>query len=674
MRKFLLLILLFPSLCWAQSTTVSGTITDAGGQAWANGTYTFSFRVAPTNPTATYYWNGSPFPMSSQTIQGTLDTSGHFSVSVPSNTSITPSQSTWDFMVCPIALGNTDCYTQKQLSITGGTQDISFVHPPAISIDLAHPAYPFVVAYSSSEITTAPLGGIFYNWTTQHYYICEAISATGLNLNYGTCTNWVEICQFGDTTCGGTGAAAIYQHNGTLVAQQPKLNFIDTGSVTFTLANDGANSRVNVQATAAGGGTGCILPGINTAVLSEHPAGTCYDSLHWTWDDGTNKQVMLLGDGTNTATTARMAFLIGFNNAHTGSGLCCGDEVFLVGDSNVSVGSSSSLWVLGTDNSLNAVNGQYVIGADNSLRNNLSSNTFVIGNDNTLGNATASQNFGHTYVYGRDNTLNTVAGGTIEDMAIVGEANNVIVTDASHGVHGAHILGGANTITDVLNLSQEIEIVGEQNVVNGAVSTLQILGWGNTANNVSVAGVDNVNQTIVGSVNLVENTGNAAPSYQEVFGHLNHQHDCNNCIVVGANIEQSTSNRLDIGMSSAAELLITAGVFNVTAWPVSKIIAFTFCAVGCTLTGTPCTAGNNTADDCTNTINFSSLGTFVDTNYVATCGGVGPNDASHGAGQLGRVTLPGVIQKNTGSVIVETATQGATFVNWTEIDCTLVHR
>src|SRR5215475_7389614 len=233
---FLLLcaLFLFAVPAWGQSTTVSATITDQSGQAWEQGTYTFTFRVAPTNPTATYFWNGTPFTGSAQTIAGTMDTSGHFSVSIPSNTSITPAQSTWDLQVCPIALGNTTCYTQKQLTITGATQDLSFVHPPAISIDLAHPAYPFVVAYTSSEITTAPLGGIYYDWTQQHYFICEAITATGLNLNYGTCSNWVEICQVGDGLCGGGSTNAIYQHNGTLVGQEPKLNFIDTGTVVFT--------------------------------------------------------------------------------------------------------------------------------------------------------------------------------------------------------------------------------------------------------------------------------------------------------------------------------------------------------------------------------------------------------------------------------------------------------
>ena len=59
----LLLVLLTPGIAFAQNTSVSGTITDAGGQAWFNGTYTFTFRVSNDNPNANYKQNGAPFDL-----------------------------------------------------------------------------------------------------------------------------------------------------------------------------------------------------------------------------------------------------------------------------------------------------------------------------------------------------------------------------------------------------------------------------------------------------------------------------------------------------------------------------------------------------------------------------------------------------------------------------------
>src|SRR6202040_3225443 len=103
----LLLLILCP-LAYSQSTTVSGTFTDSAGTLWKNGNYSFTFQPAASNPSAQYFWNGAPFSKS-QTIAGNLDNTASFSVSVPSNTSITPSGSTWLFQVCPAATATNGC-------------------------------------------------------------------------------------------------------------------------------------------------------------------------------------------------------------------------------------------------------------------------------------------------------------------------------------------------------------------------------------------------------------------------------------------------------------------------------------------------------------------------------------------------------------------------------------
>ncbi len=78
------------------------------------------------------------------------------------------------------------------------------------------------------------------------------------------------------------------------------------GSNGQVLTSNGIDA---LWATPAGGG--CTPSGTNTGVISEHPIGTCFDSIDWTWDDGVSKQVMLLGDGGNNVTAnSSLAFLI----------------------------------------------------------------------------------------------------------------------------------------------------------------------------------------------------------------------------------------------------------------------------------------------------------------------------------------------------------------------------
>jgi hypothetical protein len=163
-----LCLLLLASTALAQSTTVSATITDAGGQTWNNGTYSFTFQPAASNPTAQYFWNGAPFS-SSQTFSGNLSGSGAFSTSIPSSTSITPSGSAWVTQVCPAA--SSPCY-QIALTITGTTQSISGqVIPPAVQVSLAGPPNG-ATAYTDSEIVGAKTGSFYFNLNDSSIHTC----------------------------------------------------------------------------------------------------------------------------------------------------------------------------------------------------------------------------------------------------------------------------------------------------------------------------------------------------------------------------------------------------------------------------------------------------------------------------------------------------------------------
>lgn len=167
-RKFLFLLLFAPAL-QAQTTNVSGTITDLGGQAWKNGTYSFFFVPAPINPQGPYRWNGAPFN-TSQVISGNLDGTGSFTgAMVPSNTAITPSGTKWIFQACPAA--TTSC-NQVTLTITGATQSVTAsITPPAIVLNLSNPL-PGAAAYSDSEIVGARQGSMYFNLTDNSLHMC----------------------------------------------------------------------------------------------------------------------------------------------------------------------------------------------------------------------------------------------------------------------------------------------------------------------------------------------------------------------------------------------------------------------------------------------------------------------------------------------------------------------
>lgn len=170
-RYFSIIALLFLAPFSYSQTTVSGTITDVpDGQAWFGGTFYFTFRVSPSSPTGPYFNNGVPFSIQ-QTVSGTLDGSGHYSVSVPSNSSITPSGSTWDLTVCPQA--TSPCFTQQSVIVTGATLTVSPT-PPSIRINMGSPP-PTTRAYTDTELVAGVLGQQYFNLVSAGIRICSTL-------------------------------------------------------------------------------------------------------------------------------------------------------------------------------------------------------------------------------------------------------------------------------------------------------------------------------------------------------------------------------------------------------------------------------------------------------------------------------------------------------------------
>ena len=232
MRKlFLLLALLWGATSYAQ-VTVTGTVTDANSQAFANGTYQFTFATAAGIP-GPYSFNGANFPIST-TYSGSLDSSGAFSQAMAPNNQITPSGSQWILRFCPAA--DAPCY-QTQLAITGAGSITSSLNPPAIQVQAGLLNQP--KAYADSEITSPVVGFVYYNLTSGALRVCT-VSVP--------CT-WVAV------TTGAAGVSSVFTRTGAVTAQSGDYTCAQvtncTSNGTLTIASGTATMGTSAIASSA---------------------------------------------------------------------------------------------------------------------------------------------------------------------------------------------------------------------------------------------------------------------------------------------------------------------------------------------------------------------------------------------------------------------------------------
>jgi hypothetical protein len=339
------------------------------------------------------------------------------------------------------------------------------------------------------------------------------------------------------------------------------------------------------------GGTGCALPGIDTGVLSEHPAGTCYDSLNFTWDDTTNRQILQAGIGNtiSSGTSMNDGYIFGPSNSVTGVAFGT-TQVRVFGDNNT-VGPTlvtTENHIFGFSNIVNHVGDSWTIGSNNYTED-VGSDVFNIGNHNIVHGSSAgvASNGRDCFVIGEDQLLTAQSGSpeTIDDCVLLGFNNqiignntlsvaisgsaligeeNQIFDDSGSVISNVHILGSFNVVRNDLNAIDQSDIVGSENLVDGASSTIQILGFDNTGYNVTPALTGDA--FIVGA----ENNMTAAPfnnlTYGGVFGAKIVEQNCSDCFAVGENVVSITNNSVVIGVEGAPELTVTPG--NVKRTPI----------------------------------------------------------------------------------------------------------
>ena len=274
------------SVAQGQSTSLTATITDSTGQAWANGTYSITFVPVPGFP-PNYQWNGAPFVP--QKYTGSLNSSGTFTVTRPDNTTITPAGTQWQFVICPNA--TTPCSTILT-PVTGSSEDLSSFFSGRVSIPNITAAV-MPRAYSSSEIATPPpqQGGQFFSvtdnvpyfWTGSSWIsLGGSVSSVGLALpsifsvsgspvtTSGTLTGTFNTQTANYVLAGpASGSAAVPTFRALVSADIPPINLASStnGGVTGLLPNGNlANDSITLGTTnVLLGGTIASASGFNSA-------------------------------------------------------------------------------------------------------------------------------------------------------------------------------------------------------------------------------------------------------------------------------------------------------------------------------------------------------------------------------------------------------------------------
>ena len=235
MKRFLICsLLLVTGWLNAQSTTVTGNVTDPLGNIWLNSRISATFAPTPGQQ-GPYTWSGGPLNLGP--ITTLTDASGNFSFSLPSNTSIVPSLSTWAFTVCPDA---TLACVVFNIPITGGTQNITSTI--TANFGTAKVAATFIAkAYNNNMLGTIPLneGAMIYNTTLAALqYWNGSIWQTLATGNAGCTSNCVVTNPINGQTItqpvntnfnvvtSGTGA---FQHNGN-----PIIDSVPAGNQSIT--------------------------------------------------------------------------------------------------------------------------------------------------------------------------------------------------------------------------------------------------------------------------------------------------------------------------------------------------------------------------------------------------------------------------------------------------------
>lgn len=387
----------------------------------------------------------------------------------------------------------------------------------------------------------------------------------------------------------------------------------------ITLVPNTGTNTLTINSTGGGGG-GCTPSGVDTGVLSEHPVGTCFDSLDFTWDDtqsgvGANPgQVMMAGDATNTKTGAADSFIFGFqtnkvnnclwcwalglSNNLTSIGLSNDAQKIAFGWGNVNSGSGGSIQ-LGDINSLSFAGASHCgpcnedliqLGFNNSMSSPVSATYIAPETGHQLG----SQNVASI----------STAGNVVSDFVESGTANNLASTAAasSGGIEHAFLYGLQNRVKDDLGPSAtffEGEYGFDNEVDDTGSQSIAIYGSSNVVHDLTACFTGNCppaqDSVVYGDQNTVTNAAGVLTA--SVHSSVT---NCTACGVIGYNESNSVSDSLNIGLG-AHEIIITNGHVTLPSLASAGTECVQASSTGLlSVTGSACGSGSGAVNSVTN--------------------------------------------------------------------------
>lgn len=265
----------------AAQTAVSGTVRDVNGVPFFGGTVLPQFVNVSGGASPTITATGaSLIPATTPSIINSL---GQFSVSVFPNTSISPSSTHWQFLICsavgtsypdPGSLGN-QCFTTATITITGSTQDITgninAVPPPALiyadltsslgsyqgvtSVPITDTAFHSLIAAASDIPIPANLANIATRKIRVH------ASGTYVNAAASVLNVEAQLC-----TVSGCGSGTVVAPAGCAVTTTNQANNLTNGQWTIdcTLSS---TSTTGASGTFMAKSTVCANLGTTTAAV-----------------------------------------------------------------------------------------------------------------------------------------------------------------------------------------------------------------------------------------------------------------------------------------------------------------------------------------------------------------------------------------------------------------------
>lgn len=250
-------------------TAVTGTVIDPQGLPFANGSVTPVIVGPGTGVSLTVTATGAPVfnPPSVAT-----SSTGSFSMNLIANGSISPSSSTYTFVVCSPAYisqndittlsGNGLCFTVTGITISGASQDISAT--------LNASAFSLARQWNSSRLySTAPAAGTASIGATTMLASVPAIPATGTRYSF---TSYITQTVLG-ASCAGNSTIVV-----NAIFQDPNAASAQTTAIaTYTVTTNGTLGIVPLTANNYGGAiTFVAKPG--TAIqfsTTFTPGGSC---------------------------------------------------------------------------------------------------------------------------------------------------------------------------------------------------------------------------------------------------------------------------------------------------------------------------------------------------------------------------------------------------------------